>query len=254
MDMKQKLWTIYFKYSRTGLYPNNKRICLRNRRIGTSRYFEVQKELSDLYRSGEGIKSIAKMFDLSYTNTRQLLEFLEIEIRRGQNVVTDKLREKRREKAFREHKKGIGWFDPDIRRKIESSDMRGIQGYYFNRSQNSWVWLRSAWEYIFAKWLDRTNHVWKVEETVYKIGSSIYRPDFFIYDNAGTLKRIVEIKGYWDSNSEKALFLNEQLKVDVSIITDIKKFIQEGSNYWKELELWKQTRLNSIELGELSNG
>jgi predicted nuclease of restriction endonuclease-like RecB superfamily len=133
--------------------------------------------------------------------------------------------------------------------------MRGIQGYYFNKSQNSWVWLRSSWEYIFAKWLDRTHHIWKVEETVYKIGNSIYKPDFFIYDNVGTLKRIVEIKGYWDSNSVKAfLLLDEQLKIDVSMITDIKKFIQEGSNYGKELELWKQTRLTSKELGEITNG
>ncbi|HRP37975.1 MAG TPA: hypothetical protein PLS50_09285, partial [Candidatus Dojkabacteria bacterium] len=126
----------------------------------------------------------------------------------------------------------------------EKSNARGVQGYYLNQSTNELVWLRSSYEYIFAKWLDRTKHNWKMEMAYYKIGHSIYRPDFFIHDAEWNLIKIVEIKGYWDSNANKALLLNEQLKnIDVVIVRDIEQFIEGNGLYEHQLKEWKEKRI-----------
>ena len=231
LTIDQKLWRVYFKYNRTGLYKNNIRIERRSQRINTARYLELKKYFQSLYDE-YGIKHIANKHNLTYTNMRQLLKFFGVEIRKGMNVVIPSLCESRRQKALSEHKAGIGWFDPEIRRKIEKTNARGVQGYYLNQSTNELVWLRSTYEYIFAKWLDRTKHNWKMEMTYYKLGTSIYRPDFFIHDENWNLVKIIEIKGYWDSNVNKALLLNEQLKnIDVVIITDIEQFIEGNGLY-----------------------
>ncbi|HRP37976.1 MAG TPA: hypothetical protein PLS50_09290, partial [Candidatus Dojkabacteria bacterium] len=111
LTLEQKLWRTYFKYNRTGLYRNDVRILNRNRRIGTTRYLELREYFQSLYNE-YGIKHIAGEHGLSYTNTRQLLEFLGIEIRRGTSIVIPSLRESRKQKAILEHKEGIGWFNP----------------------------------------------------------------------------------------------------------------------------------------------
>jgi len=249
------IWRTYLKYGKTGPVltkcdENRRRLYVqkdrKELRKTTERYRYLKDFFYEEYHAKEkGIKVIAKEMDLTYTQTRCLLEFLEIGLRRGQNVVTNRLREFRREKAYDEHKQGIGWFEPNIRRKIEKYNARGVQGYFLNESTNELVWLRSTYEYIFAKWLNRTKQKWKMEETHYKIGNSTYRPDFFIYDSTFTkLEKIVEIKGYWDNNSHKALELNEQLKdVHVSIIQDIEKFIENDSTYLDQLAEWKQKRI-----------
>lgn len=243
-NIKNDIWRIYLKYQRDGVYKSTKkRISLRNKRINTARYLRVKSQIEHLYCSQEyGIKLLAREFGLTYTVVRQLLNFLEIPMRKGRDVVTDRVKVFRKEKAIYESKNRIGFNDKTIKRKCEGM-ARGVQGYYLNRSTNSLVWLRSSWEYIFAKWLDKTNHNWKIEDVCYQIDDMIYRPDFFIFDENWKLIKIVEIKGYWDNNSEKALKLNETLKIDVIIIRDIEKYIPSDSKYHKELSEWKTKRI-----------
>ena len=255
LPISQMIWRVFLKYGNKGpvltKQDNNRRRIYKQKtqktlRKTTKRYLELKKIFSDEYLVKEkGIKIIAKEHNLTYTETRGLLGFLEIPLRRGLNVVTERVRESRRQKAFDEHKKGIGWFDPEIRRKIEDSNARGVQGYFLNESTQELVWLRSTYEYIFAKWLNKTKQNWKVEVTYYKLGDRIYRPDFFIYDGTFTkLEKIVEIKGYWDNNSNKALQLNEELSdIGVSIITNIERFIENGTTYEKQLAEWKERRI-----------
>lgn len=255
ISMSQMIWRTYLKYGKKGPVLKKKDNNRRNiyhqknqklKRKKTERYIFLKKYFENEYFVKEkGIKSIAKENNLTYTEMRCFLNFLEIPLREGRNVVTDRLKQFRRNKALEEHQKGVGWFDPDIRRKIESTNKRGVQGYFLNESTKKLVWLRSTYEYIFAKWLNKTKQNWDVEVTYYKLGDNIYRPDFFIYDEKfDILEKIVEIKGYWDNNSNKALRLNEELSgVDVSIIINIEKFIEHGSTYEKELTEWKEKRI-----------
>lgn len=243
-SIKNDIWRIYLKYSRTGVYGNkNNRIKLRNNRIGSTRYNRVKKKLTHIYLDKEyGIKSLAKELDLSYTVTRQLLEFLDIPMRKGRNVVTERVKKLRKEKAIFESEHKIGFNDPSIKRKYDGM-ARGVQGYYFNQSTQSYVWLRSSWEYIFAKWLDKTKHNWKIETKHYIVNDRVYRPDFFLYNDKWELTKIIEIKGYWDNNSDKAETLNKMIKEDMVIIRNMEKYIPENSTYAIELAEWKQRRI-----------
>ena len=257
IPVKELIWRVFLKYSKYGNGPSIKttnsdrtkkyvKSIQRQKRKDTKFYNELKHFFHDEYHIKEkGIKYLAKEYNMTNTQMRVMLQFLGIGLREGQNVVTERVRKFRQQKAFNEHKKGIGCFDPDIRRKIEDSNTRGVQGYILNESTQELVWLRSTYEYIFAKWLNKTKQKWDMDVTYYKMGNSIYRPDFFIYDETfTTLEKIVEIKGYWDNNSNKALKLNEELSdVDVSIIMDVERFIENGSTYEKELAEWKERRI-----------
>jgi len=193
----------------------------------------------------EGLKVIAKELNTSYMLMRQVMNLYQIPLRKGQSVVTDALRKRRSDKAISEWKTHSGWFNPDIRRKIKKYNARGVQGYFYNSTTNNDVWLRSTYEFIFAKWLNRTKQNWKIEVTHYVMPDGrIYRPDFFLYDDNWNLLKIVEIKGYWDNNSDKAIILSEITDVEVCIIKgkSICKFIEERSTYEKELQKWKEVR------------
>lgn len=65
---------------------------------------------------------------------------------------------------------------------------RGYSGFYKG------FFLRSSYEYAFAKSLDFRNIRWKYEVEKYDLGYKVYKPDFFIYDKEGKLIKIIEIK------------------------------------------------------------
>lgn len=215
--------------------------------LKTKQYpIELKNIIETLYiEQGYGYKSIAKQYGISYTQCRKLLQILDIDVRTGRNIITNQLRAFRKEKALRESKNNTGFNSPYVFRK-NNHISRGIQGYYYNKSQNSYCWLRSSWEYIFAKWLDKTFQKWKTEVTNFKLNGKNYRPDFFIYDDLDRLVKIIEIKGFWDNNSYKADLLNEQLDIDVIIITDISKYVPEKSSIDKERIEWKEKRILKI--------
>ena len=162
-------------------------------------------------------------------------------MRSGKNISTPKTREFRQKKAQNEANEKIGWLDPSLHRK---NLKRGIQGYYFNKSLGKYVWLRSTYEYIYAKWLDATNQKWDIEVCRYTLkNNELYTPDFFIYSESGEIHQIIEIKGYWRNRDYKPLMLKEQNpNLDIITIYDIELFIPETSNYPKEKNLWKEER------------
>ncbi|MCM3161704.1 restriction endonuclease [Metabacillus litoralis] len=65
---------------------------------------------------------------------------------------------------------------------------RGYAGFYKN------YYLRSSYEYAYAKYLDFHKIPWSYEDHSYDIGYKTYKPDFFFYDQNGKLEKIVEIK------------------------------------------------------------
>lgn len=65
---------------------------------------------------------------------------------------------------------------------------RGYSGFYKG------YYLRSSYEYAYAKYLDYYNIPWKYETEVFDLGFKLYKPDFFLYDENQNLAKIVEIK------------------------------------------------------------
>ncbi|WP_425311835.1 restriction endonuclease [Neobacillus novalis] len=65
---------------------------------------------------------------------------------------------------------------------------RGYAGFYKGH------YLRSSYEYAYAKYLDYFSIHWRYEEKVFDLGYKMYKPDFFLYDKDNRLQKIVEIK------------------------------------------------------------
>lgn len=273
-DLIQKLWTPYIgkqnklvihielwdeyktfykkEFDKNGKTANSyaKKLFLREytKKINVNDYVKLQSDINEMYNDGYGLKLIAREFGISYSECRQLFGYLDIEIRTGRNVVTDRLKAFRKIKADAEAKNKTGWNSIESQAKIKNKNtQRGVQGYYFNNSYNKFVWLRSTYEFIYAKWLDNQKIKWDVEVTTYKLKNNvIYRPDFFIYDKDNTLAKIIEIKGFWRDKEYKAIELNNKMSIDVIVITNIDSYIVKDSNYGKELNKWKSQRILKI--------
>ncbi len=201
---------------------------------------ETKQYLKSLYDEGYGLKILARELGISYSRFRTLyLTYLGLEIRRGYNVVTDKVREFRSNRVKEENNPWFDWCSNKPEKHKACS--RGIQGYYQKKNGDK-VWLRSTYEFIFAKWLDRNNIDWKVEETQYKLSNNeTYRPDFFIYENSKLLM-IVEIKGYFNNRRYKAELFKNEFSIPLIIIDEINDYCE---NYEQEKKEWKSlTQLN----------
>ncbi|MCF6137872.1 restriction endonuclease [Pseudalkalibacillus berkeleyi] len=75
---------------------------------------------------------------------------------------------------------------------------RGYAGFYKG------YYLRSSYEYAYAKYLDHHSIQWSYEDDVYDIGYRIYKPDFFFYNKNGVLNKIVEIKSRNEEEKKRA--------------------------------------------------
>jgi hypothetical protein len=187
---------------------------------------------------GVGLKLLAKSIGISYTKMRRLMEYsMNIPIRKGNNVITEHLRKVRSVNA----KRAGGWRNRKTKNK---NTERGVQGYFYNSSKNKYVWLRSTYEVILAKWLNNNSIEWDVECKQWMIGKESYRPDFFIYEN-DILVKIIEVKGYFKNRVwkfEELKKIKELENIEFCLIDDIKPFLN-GSTYLGELQWWKQNRL-----------
>lgn len=194
------------------------------------------------FKQGIGLKLISRnVLGCSYSVTRSVFKFLDIEFRKGYNVSTEFSRKFRKDKAINERNNKIGLFDPSIERKAVT-DTRGCQGYYYNTSRNKFVWLRSSWEYTYAKFLNKIGEEWDIECTTFKLSDGTnYCPDFFIFKDNKLIK-IVEIKGYWDNRAYKLDLLRKEYfknqNIQFIMVRDIKIYAETK----KELEEWKQIR------------
>lgn len=202
--------------------------------------FENCKEnIKQIYDAGYGIKIIARELNLNYSEARTfIIKLFGVNIRKGYNVVTNILREFRSIKA-KEEGLGKDWPIKYIRSN------KGIQGYYWNKSFNKYCWLRSSYEYIYAKFLDRKNIKWNSEEKYFLLeNGKKYLPDFFIYEN-GKLIYVVEIKSnYAVYDRKKQEFFKE---CPIITVRDIKNYLENGSSLHKELILWKQNRILKLQ-------
>lgn len=206
----------------------------------------LRKNLRCLYNDlGMGFKLISQYLgNISYTRLRTLFRNLEIEMRTGTSCVTDGLKKLRSERA----KKTSQWKDWTSNDKFKHhKNKRFISGWYFNQSKSKLVWLRSSWEYCYAKWLDTQKVEWDVEVRSYLLSDGrYYRPDFFIYEN-GALQKIIEIKSRWANGSLDRIDKFEQLRDEYSetpaaLITG-ELFEITGCDAFDMIKEWKQIRI-----------
>lgn len=221
-------------------------------------YFKINESIKkdgrfqDLYNwlyekyvtEGRGLKSMIKDYNLSvgYSFLRRLIVFFGFELH-SNKIANNFLKKRRSEIAHLNYVNKIGFFKEGIQEKIHHFSLsRGIQGYYWNGSKNKYVWLRSSWEFIYAKWLNSQNNVvWDVECEQYKLSDNTsYRPDFFIFSNSGEIEKIVEIKGYWKDKSYKVDKLKDEYGLPVILIEDIKPYCEVSLS--KEIKTWKVIR------------
>jgi hypothetical protein len=244
-----------YKFEETSPYLENNRTLFDKPGNGTWKKklkdadkLHLSRELQLYYfDKGWWLKLIARnVLGCTYSVSRCVFDLLGMEIRRGTNVKTDFTSELRRVKATHENKNAIGFNSPKVKRYAKS-DTRGCQGYFYNPSIDKHVWLRSSWEFIFAKFLIKIGVKWDVEIKYFNlVDGTRYSPDFYLFDNDGNLTTIVEIKGYFDNHAYKAEMLKENYFSDSSVkivlIREIKRYIETGSNLGKELKQWKSIR------------
>lgn len=112
---------------------------------------------------------------------------------------------------------------------------RGYAGFYKE------FYLRSSYEYAYAKYLDHYKIPWSYEDKTYNIGNRSYKPDFFFYDQNNNLVKIVEIKSRNKEAKAKAIealaTIEKRYKISCELIS-----------YEELLELYKTLpfSLNSV--------
>ena len=211
----------------------------------------VKQKICNWYDSGIGYKKLSKKLGISYTQIRIVMtKYFCHTVRTGRSVVTDELRKTRRENVLGEKSPFFNWTEhhPHL---MDNGTKTGVSGFY-KRSNGEYVYLRSCYEYIYAKWLDTKGIKWGYEIQRYSLSNgTFYRPDFFIYEN-GKLKNIVEIKNtfYHDRKLDKVDLFKIEYDIGLSVIFDVKKYIID-STYHKELRRWKNERLSKADLEKL---
>uniref|UniRef100_A0A6M3JWQ5 Putative capsid protein n=1 Tax=viral metagenome TaxID=1070528 RepID=A0A6M3JWQ5_9ZZZZ len=200
---------------------------------------ESKEYLKNKYDEGYGLKVIARCLGLTYTKIRTLFRYLSIDHRKGRDIVTDKVREFRSMRVMGDRSPWKDW--PKRYPEMLKDCSRGIQGYY-RKKDNSFVYLRSSWEYVFAKWLDNHNIDWKYEYKQYKLSNGeTYRPDFFIFKD-GELKMIIEIKGYYKDREHKIdVFRKDYSDIKIVKISKISDYTPYSES--KEKKEWLKERL-----------
>lgn len=205
--------------------------------------------ISHLYHDcGIGFKLLSKQLDnVSYTRLRTIFRELGIAKREGNSCITETLKAIRSKNAQKSTNPWKDWAgksnDKDKHHKHH------LCGWYYNKSKSKHVWLRSSWEYAYAKWLDDKNIVWDVECRSYLLSNgSYYRPDFFIYQN-NALKKIVEIKAKWFNGSLERIDKFEKFKneyhdayVEVELVTST-ELQNLGIDLQASLKAWKLERI-----------
>ncbi|TYR75618.1 restriction endonuclease [Rossellomorea vietnamensis] len=78
---------------------------------------------------------------------------------------------------------------------------RGYAGFYKDH------YLRSSYEYAYARYLDHHSMQWSYEDDIFDLGYRKYKPDFFFYNKNGELVKIVEVKSRNEQEKKRALLI-----------------------------------------------
>ena len=85
------------------------------------------------------------------------------------------------------------------------------------------VWMRSSYEVVYAKYLDRKRVEWQYEPIHFDLGNKTYTPDFYLPKK----NLYIEIKGYWYERAIKKFRrfkkLYPQIKIKVLRMNDLQE-------------------------------
>jgi len=74
--------------------------------------------------------------------------------------------------------------------------------------------MKSSWEIVYAKWLDKQNIKWLYESKTFDLGNTTYTPDFYLPET----EEYIEIKGYWRDDAKKKFNLFKKKFKDIKIL------------------------------------
>lgn len=127
--------------------------------------------------------------------------------------------------------------------------IRGYSGYYKG------FYLRSSYEYAFAKYLDDRKIDWKYEQKSFDLNGEIYVPDFFIYRNNSFLG-VVEVKSNKSEEIQKGKEKLQKLekyyfiKGELISLSELNRLYKEqykdNSKLNKVLKEWKENKNNKL--------
>lgn len=94
--------------------------------------------------------------------------------------------------------------------------------FYIDAMGRPWA-FRSTWECALARWLDATRTRWDYEVRPFQVNVlgtvRTYTPDFWIYDDVGDLRQLIDVKGrQWEVqllaiNAFRAQYPNLHLEI-----------------------------------------
>jgi len=110
--------------------------------------------------------------------------------------------------------------------KKHSNILKTIQGkigHHGNHIKYKDSNMKSTWEFVYAKYLDRNNVEWKYELKTFDLGTTTYTPDFYLPET----DEYIEIKGIWykDARIKFNLFKKQYFNIKIKLLRrkDLKK-------------------------------
>lgn len=200
---------------------------------------EYRQEIQAKYDEGYGYKLFARKLEIGYTECRTLFRYLDIKTRKGYDVVTDPLKKFRSERIEGEKNPWYEW--PSKKPQMTKTSNTGLQGY-LQLKDGSWIWIRSTWEFIYIRWMERNDVKFTYEPiTILLPNGETYKPDFKIND-----EYYVEIKCKYRGNSRiyKPKMAIKELGYKIVIIDDVEPYCLD--TYSKELKRWKQLKQKKL--------
>lgn len=210
-----------------------------------------------------GIKSLIKLLDnvLTYSIMRGIL--VKFGILRTQNNYVGIFTEEQKKMRSYNAKNGITltWLETasiyDKPHLSQNSNKQGIQGFYFSKKMNKYIWLRSTYEYMFIDWLEKfgINYIFEGKTFVLNDGRK-YRPDFLILNKKNEVEIIIELKSnyYVSHQDDKGFLLNDEQNIPVKVlvgIDEMKNYTDSNiMNYGIALKEWKKLRMTKEQLDE----
>jgi len=208
----------------------------------------LKDNLQKLYHdNGIGYKLLSSMLgNVSYTQLRTIFSKVGVERRTGTRCITEGLKKVRSERA-RKSNPWKDWTGNPSLSQMQSKSKRHLGGWYLNRKTGKYAWLRSSWEFGYAKYLDKQEKHWDIEARSYLLSDGrYYRPDFFVYEN-GCLAEIIEVKSTWSNGAMNRIekfetFKREYPQIPARLVGD-ELFELIGKTPAQNLLEWKHSRI-----------
>lgn len=122
--------------------------------------------------------------------------------------------------------------------QLRNRDRARPYGLVWTDCKGRTFYMRSSWEVKVGHWLDLQRKNWDYEVRSYEVADGrIYTPDFWVYDDAGDVEQIVDVKGQWTKRAEK------------SVALFIEKYPSEPFEVWERAELVERGILDLMPTG-----